>query len=112
MICRGFQTLAGYLFLGVLSAALLGCGGGNLDPNAGAPLPLKVERAPDANVFQVDHPEQFPLVAAARHDTTSQLTVTATVNPDISKNVPVVSLATGRVVELKARLGDTVTKGQ
>jgi cobalt-zinc-cadmium efflux system membrane fusion protein len=112
MICRGFQTLAGYLFLGVLSAALLGCGGGNPDPNAGAPPPLKVERAPDANVFQVDHPEQFPLVAAARHDTTSQLAVTATVNPDISKNVPVVSLATGRVVELKARLGDTVTKGQ
>jgi cobalt-zinc-cadmium efflux system membrane fusion protein len=89
-----------------------GCGGGTNDPNAGAPPPLKVERAADANVFQVDHPEQFPLVAAVRHDTTSQLVVTATVTPDISKNVPVVSLATGRVVEIKARLGDKVTKGQ
>jgi cobalt-zinc-cadmium efflux system membrane fusion protein len=40
------------------------------------------------------------------------LTATATVNPDISRTVPVVSLASGRVVEIKARLGDTVKKGQ
>jgi cobalt-zinc-cadmium efflux system membrane fusion protein len=43
---------------------------------------------------------------------TSQLKVTGTVNPDISRNVPVISLATGRVVEISARLGDTVRKGQ
>jgi cobalt-zinc-cadmium efflux system membrane fusion protein len=38
--------------------------------------------------------------------------VTGTVNPDIARNVPVISLATGRVVEITARLGDTVQKGQ
>ncbi len=38
--------------------------------------------------------------------------VTGTVNPDISRNVPVISLATGRVVAIHARLGDTVKKGQ
>ena len=43
---------------------------------------------------------------------TSQLTTTATVNPDVSRTVPVISLASGRVVEIKARLGDTVKKGQ
>jgi cobalt-zinc-cadmium efflux system membrane fusion protein len=73
---------------------------------------LKVERAQDPNVFQVDHPDQFPLTVAIKHDATSQLTATATVNPDVSRTVPVISLATGRVVEINARLGDTVKKGQ
>jgi membrane fusion protein, heavy metal efflux system len=91
---------------------LCSCGNGKSDPNAGAPPPLKVERAEDRNVFQVDHPDKFPLTNAAERVTTSQLTATATVNPDISRTVPVISLATGRVVEIKARLGDTVKKGQ
>jgi membrane fusion protein, heavy metal efflux system len=34
------------------------------------------------------------------------------VAPDIARTVPVISIATGRVVEIKARLGDTVQKGQ
>jgi|SRR5580704_3479315 cobalt-zinc-cadmium efflux system membrane fusion protein len=91
---------------------LCSCGNGKSDPNAGAPPPLKVERAEDQNVFQVDHPDKFPLTTAAERVTTSQLTATATVNPDISRTVPVISLATGRVVEIKARLGDMVKKGQ
>jgi membrane fusion protein, heavy metal efflux system len=38
--------------------------------------------------------------------------VTGVVTPDVSRTVPVISLATGRVVEIKTRLGDTVQKGQ
>jgi cobalt-zinc-cadmium efflux system membrane fusion protein len=34
------------------------------------------------------------------------------VQPDIARAVPVISLAAGRVVEIKARLGDFVKKGQ
>src|SRR5580700_3848870 len=96
----------------VASLFLVGCGNGKSDPNAGAPPPLKVERAEDPNVFQVEQPDKFPLVAAVEHVATSQLTTTATVNPDISRTVPVISLAVGRVVEIKARLGDIVQKGQ
>jgi cobalt-zinc-cadmium efflux system membrane fusion protein len=91
---------------------LAGCGDTHNDPNAGAPPPLKVERANNANVFQVEHPDQFPLTSAFERIGTSQLRATATITPDISKSVPVVSLATGRVVEIKARLGDRVKKGQ
>src|SRR5580700_5181289 len=91
---------------------LAGCGNGKNDANAGAPPPLKVERAEDPNVFKVEQPDKFPLVAAVEHVATSQLTTTATVNPDISRTVPVISLAVGRVVEIKARLGDIVQKGQ
>jgi cobalt-zinc-cadmium efflux system membrane fusion protein len=95
----------------VVALFLAGCGHAQNDPNAGAPPPLRVERA-DPNTFQAEHPEQFPLTAAVEHVSTSQLKATATINPDISKSVPVISLATGRVVDIEARLGDEVKKGQ
>ena len=60
----------------------------------------------------MDHPEQFPLVTAAEHKAAPQLNVTGVVQPDITRAVPVISLAAGRVVEIKARLGDMVEKGQ
>jgi len=60
----------------------------------------------------VDHPEQFPLVTAVEHKAVPALNVTGVVQPDIARAVPVISLASGRVVEIKARLGDTVEKGQ
>ena len=82
------------------------------DPKEETPPPVNVERQQDLNVFPVDHPEQFPLTTAVAHESTSQLTVTGTVAPDITRSVPVISIATGRVVELHARLGDTVKRGQ
>jgi cobalt-zinc-cadmium efflux system membrane fusion protein len=60
----------------------------------------------------VDHPEQFALATAALHEASSDLTATGVVTPDVSRTVPVISVATGRVVEIRARLGDTVKKGQ
>jgi cobalt-zinc-cadmium efflux system membrane fusion protein len=63
-------------------------------------------------VFEVEHPELFNLTRATLHTTRSELRVTGTVNPDVSRNVPVISLASGRVLTIHAQLGDTVTKGQ
>lgn len=100
---------AAILAIGVCLAA---CSETHSDPNAGAPPPLKLERVEDRNVFQVDHSEQFPLVAAVEHVGYAELRATGTVNPDIARSVPVISIATGRVVEIKARLGDTVKKDQ
>src|SRR5258708_1293343 len=105
----GFGTTA---LLFVLGLFLASCGQSKGDPKAEAPPPVKVESEQDVNVFQVEHPEQFPLATAAAHESASQLTVTGTVAPDITRSVPVISIATGRVVELHARLGDTVKKGQ
>lgn len=82
------------------------------DPAAGLPPDAKVVPFPDAALFTVDHPEQFPLATATERPATSELVVTGTVTPDVSKQVPVPSLATGRIVEIDARLGDVVTKGQ
>ena len=99
-------------FLAGMGLLIGGCGDSKGDPKAEAPPPPVVERAQESNLFQVERPEQFPLARAVEHLSATQLTVTGTVNPDISRNVPVISIATGRVVELKARLGDTVKKGQ
>lgn len=82
------------------------------DPKAEAPPPAQVERVGDPGIVKVDHPEQFPVAMAAAYNAASELNVTGVVSPDVSRNVPVISLASGRVVEVLAKLGDTVTKGQ
>jgi membrane fusion protein, heavy metal efflux system len=105
----GFETMALCCTLGLL---LAGCGDGKGDPKAEAPPAVKVEHEEDVNVVRVDHPEQFPLATAVAHASTSHLSATGAVSPDISRTVPVISIATGRVVEIHARLGDTVKKGQ
>jgi cobalt-zinc-cadmium efflux system membrane fusion protein len=46
----------------------------------------------------VDNPEQYPLVAAVARSAASDLVVTGAVNPDIARNVLMISLASGRVV--------------
>jgi cobalt-zinc-cadmium efflux system membrane fusion protein len=66
----------------------------------------------DANNFKVDHPDLFPLVTVVEHKEAPALNVTGVVQPDIARAVPVISLASGRVVEIKARLGDVVKKGR
>lgn len=97
------------LALGLL---LAGCGESKGDPKAEAPPAAVVEKEMDANNFKVDHPEQFPLVTAVERKAPRALSVTGVVQPDIARAVPVISIASGRVVEIKARLGDTVKKGQ
>jgi cobalt-zinc-cadmium efflux system membrane fusion protein len=97
------------VFLGLFAA---GCNDAKPDLQAEAPPPLKVEKVEDRNLFKVDHPDQFQLTEAVAHVATAQLRVTGTVNPDIARAVPVISIATGRIVEIGARLGDTVKKGQ
>jgi membrane fusion protein, heavy metal efflux system len=90
-----------------------GCGGESKgDPKAEAPPQAKVEHEEDVNVVQTDHPEQFPLATASDYTSAAQIVATGAVTPDVARTVPVVSLATGRVVEIKARLGDQVKKGQ
>lgn len=76
------------------------------------PHPATVEADMDTNNFKVDHPERFPLVTAGERIAAPELNVTGVVSPDVSRQVPVPSLATGRILEIDARLGDEVKKGQ
>jgi cobalt-zinc-cadmium efflux system membrane fusion protein len=97
-----------------LCASLLtvACSSSKADPRAEAPPKAAVEPDLDADNFEVDHPERFPLTIAVEHKAPPALNVTGVVQPDIVRAVPVVSLSSGRVVEIRARLGDAVKKGQ
>ena len=72
----------------------------------------QVVEAGNAALISVEKPEQFSLVTAGRVETPSRLDVTGSVFPDIDREVPVISLASGRVVDIRARLDDNVRKGQ
>jgi len=82
------------------------------DAGQGAPPKADIEKKEDVNSIKVAHPEHFVLVSAVEHEAVSRLSVTGTINPDISREIPVISLANGRVMNVRVRLGDRVRKGQ
>jgi cobalt-zinc-cadmium efflux system membrane fusion protein len=106
------RNMASTVLVSGLWLLFAGCGESKGDPQAEAPPPTKVEKEQDLNIVKVEHSEQFPLFTAVAHDAAAQLMATGVVSPDISRTVPVISIATGRVVEIRARLGDSVKKGQ
>jgi membrane fusion protein, heavy metal efflux system len=104
-------VIFGASMLTLAGLTLAGCGRVQAQGD-GAPPAAQVVPAVDLGLFSVEHPEQFPLATTTARADTSELVVTGSVTPDISRNVPVVSLASGRVMAIHARLGDTVKKGQ
>jgi cobalt-zinc-cadmium efflux system membrane fusion protein len=102
------------LMLMAITACLtaVGCKTDKVNADSEAPPPAKVISGVDVSFFAVEHPEQYPIVTAIEYQAQSQLPVTGTVFPDIARTVPVISLASGRVVDIRARLGDAVKKGQ
>jgi cobalt-zinc-cadmium efflux system membrane fusion protein len=105
-----YQAATGFA-LAILCTGCMAHGSHDGDGAAETPLAV-VEHDGDTSAIQVDHPEQFKLSTAAAYDAAPELSVTGVVNPDVSRNVPVVSLAAGRVVDVRARLGDRVQRGQ
>jgi membrane fusion protein, heavy metal efflux system len=98
--------------LAIFAASLLaGCGTKD-NVAAEAPPPATVVPGLDVAHFSVDHPERYPVATAVQYEAPSKLVVNGAVYPDVARTVPVVTLASGRVVDIRARLGDTVSKGQ
>jgi cobalt-zinc-cadmium efflux system membrane fusion protein len=103
----------GLMLLGMAATlAIGGCKTDKVNADAEAPPPAKVISGVDVTFFAVVHPELYPIATATEYQAPSQLFVTGTVIPDIARTVPVISLASGRIVDIRARLGDTVKKGQ
>jgi cobalt-zinc-cadmium efflux system membrane fusion protein len=94
------------------SLVLSGCKG--KDEGDSAPPPARVIQVADMNLITIDAGDvaKFPLATAGQIESASELTATGSVFPDIAREVPVISLANGRVVDIKARLDDNVKKGQ
>ena len=89
---------------------LTGCGRNvTAQENAeAAPPPATLVPGFDVTNIAVDHPEQFPLATATKLMAAPELNVTGSINPDVSRQVPVPSLATGRVIEIDARPSDCI----
>ncbi len=113
-----FHRRAGVVLPGLACLLLLaGChaGKGNEASREAAEAPPAnpaVVASPAAQSLHVDDPQSFPLVRATTASTFATLDVTGSVQPDPSREVPVLSLANGRVVALHVGLGNTVRKGQ
>src|ERR1700722_12499454 len=91
---------------------LTGCSGEKRDQAAQAPPAVQVENEGGVSLITVDRPNRFPIVAASEYSAASTLKVTGTVNPDISRQIPVISIASGRVVAIHTQIGAYVMKGQ
>jgi cobalt-zinc-cadmium efflux system membrane fusion protein len=102
-------------FAAALVVAGLGVSGcKSAEKGDGAPPPAHVVQVQDMNLITVGSKdaEKFNTVAAERIESAGELNATGAVVPDVAREVPVISLANGRVVDIKARLDDHVTKGQ
>jgi len=97
--------------LGTAGLLLAGCSRDTTSANGNAP-PAKIEPTPEPGVYRPPRPEQFPLVKVAVRRVPDELLVNGVVAPDVQRTVHVTSLSGGRVVEIRARLGDQVAKGQ
>jgi len=79
------------------------------DPKA---APTKAEVTLDPNLYTVEHPDLFKLATVETRDLPTTLHANGGVTPDINSTIHMTSQGSGRVVELKVRLGDYVKKGQ
>jgi cobalt-zinc-cadmium efflux system membrane fusion protein len=64
------------------------------------------------DTVHIGAPERFALTQVATRSAVGTVNVTGAVSPDVSREIPVLSLANGRVVALHVGLGNTVQKGQ
>jgi len=96
----------------LVAFSLSGCKHEAAPESAEAPPATQVEEVGGSNLVHVDGAGRFSLVQASTQPVRSKLQVTGSVNPDVSREIPVLSLANGRVIALHVGLGDYVHKGQ
>ena len=78
-------------------------------------IPAAASKTPitrDPDVFDADHPELFKTAKAGTRPLPTIVNANGVITPDVNRTIHVTSLGAGRVVDLKAKLGDTVKKGQ
>src|ERR1017187_8249755 len=105
---RALAHAGGLLPLLLAAVMLSACSKTKAEPSAGA----VVETNTDPDVFTMQNPRQFPLATVEVRKVSDEIHLNGVIAPDVNRSVPVVSLGGGRVVEIKAKLGDYVQKGQ
>jgi cobalt-zinc-cadmium efflux system membrane fusion protein len=104
-VLRLILTIA--LFLLVLSG--FGCNRKTAEKEDSLPVVVK---SSDPNVIEMEHPERFPLAESEQRKVADEIHTNGVVTPDVNRSVAVLSLAGGRVADIKVKLGDDVKKRQ
>jgi membrane fusion protein, heavy metal efflux system len=102
-IARRFLTLMALLLLAIMSESCA---------DQTKATPTKTEVTLEPGVFKPDRPELFKLVKVEERSLPVELNSNGSVAPDVNRTIHVSSLSSGRIVDLKVRLGDYVRKGQ
>ena len=102
------QGAPGRILFLVLAALSLSVACSRDTPAASTKAQINLE----PGVYEVEHADLFKLAKAGTRKLPTEVTANGTVNPDVTRTIHVTSLGAGRVVDLKARLGNFVKKGQ
>jgi cobalt-zinc-cadmium efflux system membrane fusion protein len=105
---RARARVGGLLTLLLCAVLLCACSTTKTEHDSGSVVVTNT----DPNVFTMQHPDQFPLAQSQVRKVSDEVHVNGVIAPDVNRSVPVVSLGGGRVVDIKAKLGDHVQKGQ
>ncbi len=103
---RYIAFVGGVLFF-FLSFAL-GCSSAKPEPVSNT----VVEMNADPNVVTMQNPNQFAVTPVQVRKVSDEVHVNCVVTPNVNLEIPVVSLGSGMVVEIKSKLGDYVKKGE
>jgi cobalt-zinc-cadmium efflux system membrane fusion protein len=90
----------------VFAALTVGCS------NDTKAAPTKTEVTLEPGVYNVDHPELFKLTTVESRELPTVLHANGSVTPDVNRTIHVTSQGSGRVTDLRVKLGDFVHKGQ
>ena len=108
----GAFVCLGLGLLGIGFPTFVACGRADRDAAAHAEVTTRVEPAPDPALVEVPHPERVNVVRVETRTLPNELHVNGVVAPDVTRTVHVTSLAGGKLLDLRAHLGDEVQRGQ
>ena len=107
------KTALPLLLIGAVTLTFAGCKKSEANHEAEeAPPAAVVATAAQSDIVKVENAARFPIVRATMQKIEGTLSVTGSINPDVSREIPVLSIANGRVIALHVGLGDQVKKGQ
>ena len=100
------------LILTMAAALLTGCSSTPVVQASDDTLATLIERAPDRNLISINQPERFAVTPALSRGESDRISANGVVAADISRTYAVNALSSGRVMDVRVRLGDDVEKGQ
>jgi cobalt-zinc-cadmium efflux system membrane fusion protein len=102
----------GSVLTGAAFLMMTACSHENVNAATNVEPAATVESVADRNVVSVPSPERFLVAPAVVRRESDQILANGVVAADVSRTYPVTALSSGRVVDIRARLGDDVQKGQ